>query len=296
MLQSTLQPTTTPFHLAIVMDGNGRWATARGLPRTAGHREGARAARAIVEAAGEQGVTVLTLYAFSADNWGRPRPEVNALLRLLRGYLAAEAARCARSGVRIAVIGRRDRLPRPLLEAIRAAESRTAAGDRLLLRVAIDYSAREAICRAVEAEVEAAVDSSATPPPGSGATTAGGAAPGAEAGAVPPEALGRRILAAIHDPGGTPDVDLLVRTGGEQRLSDFLLWECAYAELYFTPCMWPDFGPAALSEALAEFRRRERRFGRLPAGTVATITSAPGGGRAEKPVAAAPRRIPSEAA
>lgn len=312
MTQSTLQSTVTPLHLAVVMDGNGRWATARGLPRSAGHREGARAARAIVEAAAEQGVTVLTLYAFSADNWGRPRPEVSSLLRLLRGYLAAEAQRCARSGVRIVVIGRRDRLPPRLLEAIRAAESRTATGDRLLLRVAIDYSAREAICRAVEAEVDAAVDSRVAQVPAAGGPAAADAAPEAEARAVSPEAMRRRILAAIHDPGGTPDVDLLVRTGGEQRLSDFLLWECACAELYFTPCMWPDFGPAALAEALAEFRRRERRFGRLPAGTAAggadrapawtartrapATTGAPGGGRAEAPVAAAPRHIPSEAA
>lgn len=289
---------TSPLHLAIVMDGNGRWATARGLPRTAGHREGARAARAIVEAAGEHGVTVLTLYAFSADNWGRPRPEVDALLRLLRGYLAAEAERCARSGARIVVIGRRDRLPRRLLEAIRAAEATTAAGDRLLVRVAIDYSAREAICRAVEAEVDAAVGSGATRAPGPRATTGkdaepsprattGDATPGAEASSVSPEALRRRILTAIHDPGGTRDVDLLVRTGGEQRLSDFLLWECAYAELYFTPCMWPDFGPTALAEAIAEFRRRDRRFGRLPA------ESAIGGAENS---AATPRRIPPEAA
>jgi undecaprenyl diphosphate synthase len=196
------------------MDGNGRWAQARGLPRSAGHRAGAVAVRRTIEAAPSLGITALTLYAFSADNWQRPRAEVQALLRLLRVYLRNETARCVEQGVRLEVIGRRDRLPPALCAAIAAAERATACGVTLHLRLAIDYSARSAMAR----------------------------------GETP-----------------LPDVDLLVRTGGEQRLSDFLLFECAYAELYFTPCAWPDFDGAALAAAVAEFGRRQRRFGGLTA-------------------------------
>ena len=196
------------------MDGNGRWARARGLPRTAGHRAGATAVRRVIEAAPSLGIRAVTLYAFSSDNWRRPRTEVQSLLRLLRRYLREETARCIREGVRLEVIGRRDRLPASLCEAIAAAERATAGGGTLDLRLAIDYSAREAIRRG--------------------------------------------------DPA-VPDVDLLIRTGGEQRLSDFLLRECAYAELYFTTCMWPDFDEAALAEAVAEFGRRQRRFGGIEA-------------------------------
>jgi undecaprenyl diphosphate synthase len=194
------------------MDGNGRWATRRGLPRVAGHRAGADAVRRIVEAAPSEGITALTLYAFSADNWKRPRSEVAALMRLFAGHLRSETSRLAENGVRLEVIGRRDRLPPRLATAIRAAELATAAGRRLALRLAIDYSARAAI----------------------------------RAGRL------------------GPDVDLLIRTGGEQRLSDFLLWECAYAELYFTDTMWPDFGAADLALAVREFHARQRRFGGLP--------------------------------
>jgi undecaprenyl diphosphate synthase len=211
MEQSTL---TRPRHAAIIMDGNGRWALARGLPRSAGHQAGATAVRRTVEAAPSLGITALTLYAFSADNWRRPRAEVQSLLRLLRSYLRDETGRCVERGVRLEVIGRRDRLPPTLRAAIRAAERATAGGRTLDLRLAIDYSAREAIAR--------------------------GEAP-------------------------IPDVDLLIRTGGEQRLSDFLLRECAYAELYFTPCPWPDFDGAALAAAVEEFGRRQRRFGGLTA-------------------------------
>src|SRR5262245_33375799 len=204
----------TPRHTAIIMDGNGRWAQARGLPRTAGHRAGTTAVRRVVEAAPSLGITALTLYAFSADNWQRPRAEVQSLMRLLRTYLSSEAAQCIKQGVRLEVIGRRDRLSPAVRAAIAAAERATAGGATLHLRLAIDYSARYAIARA-----EAAL----------------------------------------------PDVDLLVRTGGEQRLSDFLLRECAYAELYFTPCAWPDFDGETLGEAVAEFARRQRRFGGLSA-------------------------------
>ncbi len=212
MEQKTL--TSAPSHIAIIMDGNGRWAQARGLPRRAGHRAGAAAVRRAIEAAPSLGIAALTLYAFSADNWRRPRAEVQSLLTLLRTYLRDETARCVEQGVRLEVIGRRDRLPIPLRAAIAAAERATSGGRTLDLRLAIDYSARDAIAR--------------------------GEAP-------------------------LPDVDLLVRTGGEQRLSDFLLRECAYAELYFTPCAWPDFDGASLAAAVAEFGRRQRRFGGLTA-------------------------------
>jgi undecaprenyl diphosphate synthase len=235
-MQSCRSAEGTPcgLHLGVVMDGNGRWAQWRGLPRTAGHRAGARAVRRVVEAAPALGVGTLTLYAFSADNWRRPAREVSALMRLLRGYLAVETARLVEQGVRLRMVGRRDRLPAALLRQMEASEAATAGGERLLLRVALDYSSREAILRA--------------------AALAGG------------REVGRKDFAgllALATGGGpaAPDVDLLVRTGGEQRLSDFLLWECAYAELFFSPRGWPDFGAAELAEALAWYGGRERRFG-----------------------------------
>jgi undecaprenyl diphosphate synthase len=222
------------IHVAIIMDGNGRWANARGLPRVAGHREGARVVRKIVEAAPDLGVGMLTLYAFSSDNWGRPQREVSALMRLFRMYLAAETQRCVENDVRMSIVGRRDRLPEALRRSIDGAEAATADGSRMHLRIALDYSARDAL-------VAAAARLSA------GATR---------------DDFTRALGEAIG--GAAPDVDLLVRTGGEQRLSDFLLWECAYAELLFTPRMWPDFDAGSLAEAVAEFHRRERRFGRVP--------------------------------
>lgn len=229
--------TQSALHVAIIMDGNGRWATRRGLPRTAGHRAGARTVRTIVEAAPAAGVRTLTLYAFSSDNWKRPAREVAALMRIFRAYLAAETAACVQNGVRLHVIGRRDRLPGPLLAAIAAAEGATREGERLDLRIALDYSAQDGILEA--------------------ARRAGGAA-------LTREGFGLLLDAAIHAGGPTPPVDLLIRTGGEQRLSDFLLWETAYAELVFSALMWPDFGPAELGGALAAYASRERRFGGLP--------------------------------
>jgi undecaprenyl diphosphate synthase len=225
-------------HVGIIMDGNGRWASARGLPRTAGHRAGVRTARKIVEAATRANVATVTLYAFSSDNWSRPTPEVGALMRLLRRSLLIESKRCVENGVRLSIIGRRDRLPASLVVGIQEAEALTAHGRNLHLRVAIDYSARESIMRA--------------------ATLAGG------------ESLDRDRFAALlaranHDPFAIRDVDLLVRTGGEQRLSDFLLWECAYAEFYFTRGMWPEFTETEFLAALGEFEGRERRFGAVTA-------------------------------
>jgi undecaprenyl diphosphate synthase len=210
------------LHVAIIMDGNGRWANRRGLPRAAGHRAGALRVRDVVKAAADLGVTQLTLFAFSSDNWRRPAGEVTALMRLFARHLRTETPRLRANGVRLTIVGRRDRLPTPLIDAIARAETETAGGTpppRMHLRIAVDYSAREAIRTAVLLPF---------------------------AGAL------------------LPDVDLLIRTGGEQRLSDFLLWEAAYAELVFTDTMWPDFGVAELTAALTEFRSRERRFGALP--------------------------------
>lgn len=226
------------LHVAVIMDGNGRWAQLRGWPRIAGHREGAKAVRRVVEEAARRGVGTLTLYAFSSDNWGRPPREVAGLMRLFRAYLASETQRCLENGIRLTVIGRRDRLPEALRRAVAGAEEATAGGERMHLRLAIDYSARDALVRA--------------------AAMAGGRE-------VSREAFAGLLARASGAEGPAPDVDLLVRTGGEQRLSDFLLWECAYAELYWTPVMWPDFDEGALNAALAWFRGRERRFGRVPA-------------------------------
>ena len=214
------------FHVAIIMDGNGRWATERGLPRIAGHREGAVAVRNVVEASPDLGITTLTLYAFSEDNWNRPPREVAALMKLLGRYLVQETPRCLANGVRLQAIGRRDRLGAPLLRLLDQSERATAHCRRLHLRLAIDYSARSSI-------VEAARRIQGSPSE-------------------------EKLSAELG-----PDVDLLIRTSGEQRLSDFLLWECAYAEMIFTPRMWPAFGKADLAAAIEEFNRRERRFGAL---------------------------------
>jgi undecaprenyl diphosphate synthase len=248
------------LHVAIIMDGNGRWAEQRGLPRTAGHRAGARAVRRIVEAAARGPVEVLTLYAFSADNWSRPAGEVRSLMQLLKRHLISEAARCTANGVRIKVIGRRDRLDPDLLRTMEQAERLTAAGTRLELRLAVDYSARETLLRAAYA-------AAAEPGTRGAGTPHGGVMAEFEA----------RVAAAMHAQCTRP-VDLLIRTGGEQRLSDFLLWECAYAELVFVERYWPDFDEAAFDAALREFAHRDRRYGGLrntAAATVAAQGSAP---------------------
>ena len=223
-----------PMHVAIIMDGNGRWAERRGWPRLAGHRAGVGAVRRTVERALDAGIGRLTLYAFSSDNWRRPNAEVQGIFWLLRAFLRLETERLRQRGVRVRVIGRRDRLALTVLRAIDKAERSTAGARRLQLNVAIDYSSRDAIARAAaKALGESASGDSLRP-------------------------LVAQVLGA--NPG---EVDLLIRTGGEKRLSDFLLWECAYAELFFTDCMWPDFGESDLDEALEEFSRRQRRFGGL---------------------------------
>lgn len=254
-MQRTSEAGTLPRHVAVVMDGNGRWATGRGRPRTAGHLAGARATRRAVEAAARLGVQTLTLYAFSGDNWRRPPAEVDALMRLFRRYLASETARCVSEGIRVTVIGRRDRLAPTLRAAIEGAEDATATGCRMHLRLAIDYSARDAILRAARALGERPA---ATLPDGS----------------VDPACFAAALGDAYHESTPAPDVDLLIRTGGEQRLSDFLLWEAAYAEIWFTPTLWPDFGPAELARALTDFAGRERRFGALAPATPLTRRSA----------------------
>lgn len=211
------------------MDGNGRWANRLGLPRLAGHRAGAEALRAVVKAAPPLGIATLTAYAFSSDNWKRPPQEVEGLMKLLAMYLDDETPELMATGVRLSVIGRRDRLPECLRNAIEDAESATQFCTRLQLRLAIDYSAREAILQASQ------------------------------------RCAGENVTRERFEEllGQTQPVDLLIRTGGEQRLSDFLLWECAYAELVFTSRMWPEFDATDLRHAVGEFRRRERRFGGL---------------------------------
>jgi undecaprenyl diphosphate synthase len=227
---ATYFTTQSTLHVALIMDGNGRWAARRGWPRLAGHRAGVETVRRLVDAAPSMGIGTLTLYAFSSDNWGRPAPEVSGLMRLFRQYLRREPAELARRGVRLQVIGRRDRLDPGVRAAIETAETRTAHGSRLALRLAVDYSSRDAIARAAS-------------------DLAGAGEP------ITRESLARSL--------GGPDVDLLIRTSGEQRLSDYLLWENAYAEFVFTPTLWPDFGPDGLAAALDEFRSRHRRWGKL---------------------------------
>jgi undecaprenyl diphosphate synthase len=222
------------LHVAIIMDGNGRWATRRGLPRAAGHRAGLGVARRIVERADEVGVRCLTLYAFSSDNWRRPSAEVAGIFWLLRAFLRMETARLRARGARLQVIGRRDRLPESALRSVEKAEAATADGRGLHLRVAIDYSSRDAIaCAAAAAIVRNPL--------------------------VERDGLMPMVSEALTAESG--EVDLLIRTGGEKRLSDFLLWESAYAELVFTDRMWPEFDEGDLDGALAEFAGRERRFG-----------------------------------
>ena len=235
------------IHVGIIMDGNGRWANARGWQRVAGHRAGARAVRKVVEAAPDLGIGTLTLYAFSTDNWKRPRPEVQALMQLFSEYLQKEVAELAEKGVKLRAIGRRDRLNKSLVREIEIAEQATAGGERLLLRLAVDYSSREAIVNAASlVALRYASESLAGEP-------------------VHPltEHDFRRELAVATCADSIPDLDLLIRTGGEQRISDFLLWEAAYAEFIFTPRMWPDFDGADLAAAVAEFHRRDRRFGKV---------------------------------
>jgi len=228
--------TAVKVHVAIICDGNGRWATERGLPRSEGHRAGAEAARRIIRCAPQLGIHTLTLFALSSANWQRPPAEVDAILGILEEYLHVETSHCLGEGVRLSIIGRRDRLPAGLRAAIGDAEALTAKGKTLHLRLAIDYSARQTIYQAASKFYKVTKLSS--------------------------EAFGN-LLSEVQR-GGSTEVDLLIRTGGEQRLSDFLLWECAFAEFVFLPKRWPDFMPVDLRNAVQEFERRERTRGSLP--------------------------------
>ena len=235
------------LHVAILMDGNGRWAAARGLPRSAGHRAGVESVRRVLRAAPALGIGTFTLFAFSSSNWQRDPQEVGALFGLLEKFFFSEALRASEHHVRITAIGRRDRLPSTLLSAIEDVEAATAENTGLDLRIAVDYSAREAMLRTACWMVSSTE--------------------------VTQREFSRRLAEVTHAPETSPDVDLLIRTGGEQRLSDFLLWECANAELHFTARMWPDFTAADLEAAMRDFRSRDRRFGRVPADGVVSAIS-----------------------
>ena len=233
------QPTvdyTPRLHVAIISDGNGRWATSKGLPRSAGHRAGAETVRRVVTAAPRMGIHTLTLFALSSANWKRPDAEVQGILRLLHEYLLTETTHCIDEGVRLSIIGRRDRLPATLRQAVADSEAATARGRRMHLRLAVDYSAREAIYHAACRFYKVTE--------------------------LSPESFSNVLAEVLR--GGSTEVDLLIRTGGEQRLSDFLLWECAFAEFVFLQKRWPDFTPDDLEAAVMEFNRRERTRGALP--------------------------------
>jgi undecaprenyl diphosphate synthase len=233
-----------PRHVAIIMDGNGRWAAARGLPRGEGHRRGVEALRRTVRAAGDLGIGILTIFSFSAENWSRPPSEVRELMALLRRFIRNDLADLHRNGVHVRVIGDRDDLAPDIRGLLEEAEDLTKDNDKLTLVVAFNYGARQEIARAAQrlaAEVAA--------------------------GRVAVAAVTADKLATYLDAPDLPDPDLIIRTSGEQRLSNFLLWQAAYSELVFVPVYWPDFDRAALEQAIAEYRGRERRFGGLVAKT-----------------------------
>lgn len=227
-----------PHHVAIIMDGNGRWAKARGLPRIAGHRRGADAVRRVIRGAGELGIPVLTLFAFSTENWTRPATEVSDLMGLLRHYLRHELEELHRNGARLRVIGDRDRLSADIVKDIADAEARTSSNVRIDVNICINYGSRDEILRASRSLARKVASKEL------------------DADKIDEAAFEKELLTA-----GVPDPDLLIRTSGEQRISNFLLWQCAYAELIFIDRLWPDFDKSDLEEAVAQFRRRERRYG-----------------------------------
>jgi undecaprenyl diphosphate synthase len=233
-----------PQHVAIIMDGNGRWAAARGLPRVEGHRRGVEALRKTVRAAGDMGIRCLTIFSFSSENWQRPASEVRDLMGLLRLFIRKDLAELHGNGVRVRIIGERDSLDPDIRRLLEEAEELTRANTNLLLVVAFNYGARDEIARAVQR-----------------------IAAGVASGAVKPGAITEEMIGQHLDAPDIADPDLIIRTSGEQRLSNFLLWQAAYSELVFTPVYWPDFDRAALESAIEEYRRRERRFGGLAART-----------------------------
>jgi undecaprenyl diphosphate synthase len=240
--RSSAGPPAPPLHVAIIMDGNGRWALARGLPRTAGHRQGAEAVKRTVRGAGELGIKYLTLFGFSSENWKRPEAEVNDLMGLMRHYLRTELKELDRNGARLKVIGEREGLASDIVELIDEAEQRTTGNTRIFVNIAINYGARAEITAAARRLAQEARE-----------------------GRLDPEAIDEKALSRALMTADIPDPDLLIRTSGEQRLSNFMLWQSAYAELMFVDTLWPDFGKAHLEAALADFARRERRYGALSA-------------------------------
>ena len=237
-LPATADPAPGPHHVAIIMDGNGRWAKARGLPRVAGHRRGADAVRRVVRGAGELGIPVLTLFAFSTENWTRPADEVNDLMGLLRHYLRNELEELHKNGARLRVIGNRAGLAPDIVRDIADAEKMTHANGRIDVNICINYGARDEILQATR-----------------------NLARRVAAGELAAEDIDETRFEQELLTAGVPDPDLLIRTSGEQRISNFMLWQCAYAELVFVDTLWPDFGKDHLEQAIAEFRRRERRYG-----------------------------------
>ena len=237
-LPANPDPTPGPHHVAIIMDGNGRWAKARGLPRVAGHRRGADAVRRVIRGAAELGIPVLTLFAFSTENWTRPADEVSDLMGLLRHYLRNELEELRKNGARLRVIGDRDRLAKDIVSDITDAEARTRVNTRIDVNICINYGARDEILRATRSLARKVA-----------------------AGEMKADDIDETRFEAELLTAGVRDPDLLIRTSGEQRISNFLLWQCAYAELVFVDTLWPDFGKEHLEQAIAEFRRRERRYG-----------------------------------
>lgn len=243
MSETASDRTSVPQHVAIIMDGNGRWAQQRGRPRTFGHSKGVEAVRRVVEAAGDRGVRTLTLFSFSTENWNRPADEVGALFELMKRYVAADLASLKKKGVRIRIIGRRDDLTPDLAEIVTKAEADTAENTDFNLNIAFNYGGRDELIRAAQSLAEAA-----------------------RAGDLNPSDIDEERLSAALDTAGLPDVDLMIRTSGEQRISNFLLWQAAYAEFYFTDVLWPDFDDAELGRALDSFQQRDRRYGGVDAG------------------------------
>ncbi len=231
-----------PRHVAIIMDGNGRWARDRRMPRPFGHRSGMRAVRDVVEGAIEAGVEVLSLFAFSQENWQRPASEISALMSLLQEYVAREADELERRGVRVRVIGELERLEATAAAAVDSVVRQTAANDRLTLNLFISYGGRAELVRAARQLAREAAE-----------------------GAIDPDAIDEEAFRARLYTADTPDPDLLIRTSGEKRISNFLLWQVAYAELFISPVLWPDFGRRELFDAIRDFQNRERRFGRVTA-------------------------------
>lgn len=233
--------TQVPQHIAIIMDGNGRWAKRRGLPRTAGHHQGIESCKRAVRASGELGIKYLTLFGFSSENWSRPVDEINELMRLLRMYLRSETAELHRGNVRLQVIGSRKELSDDIVELIENAENLTRDNTGLYLTIALNYGGRQEILMAAAAFAKQMIDQ----------------------GTQPSAAAAEEFFPACLMTKNLPDPDILIRTSGEQRISNFLLWQCAYTEFVFSATLWPDFGKTDLESAIAEFGKRERRFGTI---------------------------------